>query len=32
MEEFGYVDGHGNILRPYVLPTIELVEEWLRDD
>jgi len=31
MEEFGYVDNQGNSIRPYILPTIELVEEWLRD-
>jgi len=31
MEEFGYVDSHGNALRPYVLPTIELVKEWMRN-
>lgn len=32
MEEFGYVDSHGNPLRPYILPTIELVEEWIKND
>jgi len=32
MEEFGYVDNHGNVLKPYILPTIELVEEWIRND
>ena len=32
MEEFGYVDSQGNVLRPYILPTIELVEEWMRND
>ena len=32
MEEFGYIDNHGNVVRPYILPTIELVEEWMRND
>jgi len=32
MEEFGYIDSQGNALRPYILPTIELVEEWLKDE
>ena len=31
MEEFNYIDSHGNVLRPYILPTIELVEEWMRN-
>lgn len=26
--EFGYLDEHGNIIRPFVLPTFEQVSKW----
>ena len=32
MEEFDYVDSLGNPIRPYILPTIERVEEWKNND
>jgi ABC-type glycerol-3-phosphate transport system substrate-binding protein len=33
MAEFGYLDEAGNILKPYSIPTISKIEEWLaRDD
>jgi ABC-type glycerol-3-phosphate transport system substrate-binding protein len=32
MEEFGYIDSYANVLHPYILPTIELVEELSHDE
>ncbi|MDR0553590.1 MAG: extracellular solute-binding protein [Treponema sp.] len=29
MEEFGYIDGQGNVLREYQVPSIEAVKGWL---
>jgi hypothetical protein len=28
LEEFGYIDANGNILREYIVPTIEHVLGW----
>ncbi|MCF7932717.1 MAG: extracellular solute-binding protein [Acholeplasmataceae bacterium] len=32
MLEFGYIDGQGAILKPYLLPERETIERWLADD
>lgn len=29
MIEFGYIDNEGNIIKPYILPTINIVKEWI---
>ena len=29
--EFGYVDERGNMVQPYILPSIETVEAWLEE-
>lgn len=29
LEEFGYIDGPGNVIRELVIPDRELIEEWL---
>ena len=29
LEEFGYTDANGNVIRPYVIPTMERVREIL---
>lgn len=30
MIEFGFIDGNGNVLKPYKIPTVEWVEEQMR--
>jgi hypothetical protein len=30
MEEFGYIQ-NGKVVRPYVVPTIEQVEGWVKE-
>jgi ABC-type glycerol-3-phosphate transport system substrate-binding protein len=31
MQEFGYIDARGNVIKPFNLPTIEDVEAWKHD-
>jgi hypothetical protein len=28
--EFGYMDDNGNIIKPYIIPTHENIEQWVR--
>jgi len=32
MSEFGYMDEDANILKPYILPSISLIQQWKRGD
>lgn len=32
LKEFGYMDDGGNIIKPYIIPTIYNVESWVRKD
>jgi hypothetical protein len=28
MSEFGYMDKSGNILKPYVMPSVSIIQKW----
>jgi len=32
LKEFGYMDEDGNIIKPFIIPTINNVENWVRKD